>query len=267
MAQLGKSVFHATAGYQPVLREVGLDADAVFTDPRIKPWRQLPERDNATLDAALHDGRNIRLHIKRHRPSGSAVTSAELEARGIKALEDAGLPTVSLVGWGQVEDGRSFLITEDLAGHQALDRLLKEGLSFDRVRDATAALAARLHGAGLHHRDLYLCHYFAEPSDPAGTLKLIDAARVRRLPGWPMRTRWIVKDLAQFWYSTGEHDIADEARVAWLRHYAMERESLGMPVRSVSRLQRRIERKARWIARHDAKLNAAQPDRNVSIPH
>ena len=64
-----------------------------------------------------------------------------------------------------------------------------------------AESADPLHDEDLHHRDLYLCHFFANPGDPRD-LRLIDAGRVKRLPGWPLRQRWIVKDLAEFWYST-----------------------------------------------------------------
>jgi hypothetical protein len=35
---------------------------------------------------------------------------------------------------------------------------------------------------------------------------------------------------------------------------------------SVVPLLNGIQRKVRWIARHDARLNRAQPGRNVSIP-
>ena len=51
-------------------------------------------------------------------------------------------------------------------------------------------------------------------------LRLIDAARVRRLPGFFTRGRWIVKDLAQFWYITLKLPITEKciARL-WLLRY------------------------------------------------
>ena len=158
-------------------------------------------------------------------------------------------------------DGRSFLITEDLTGYRDAEKLVREGaLTFDQLLEPTAELAARLHGGGLHHRDLYLCHFFARPTD-ATDLRLIDAARVKRLPGWPMRTRWIVKDVAQFWYSTMGLPISDAQRARWLARYAERRE-----LTSTASLRRAIERKAAWIARHDACLREKQKDRNVSLP-
>ncbi len=242
-----------------MLREIGLDAYAVFHHPDIKVWRSIRERQNCTLDADLVDGRHIRLHIKRHAPTRSAQTPADEEAQGIRALEDHNIPTAPLVGWGRVPDGQSFLITEDLAGYRDAEKLVKAGLAFEAILKPTADLAARLHDAGLHHRDLYLCHFFANESDPAD-LRLIDAARVKKLPGWPMRNRWIVKDLAQFWYSTMSMPVTDEQRLRWLQCYAERRK-----VASVDSLRHAIERKSASIARHDAKLRVKQANRNVSL--
>jgi len=243
------------------MRQVGLDADAVFDHPDIKVWRKLPDRENCTLDADLPDGRHVRLHVKRYRPERGTRTPAEEESLAIRALETHKIPTVPLVGWGKIPDGRSFLITEDLTGFRDSEKLVHDGLPFERLLEPTADLAARLHAAGLHHRDLYLCHFFARPGKPTD-LRLIDAARVKFLPGWPMRQRWIVKDLAQFWFSTMALKVSDEQRARWLARYAEQRN-----VKSIDPLRRSIERKVSWIARHDANLRETQKDRNVSIPH
>jgi hypothetical protein len=242
------------------MRLVGLDANAVFDHPDIKVWRKLPDRENCTLDADLPDGRHVRLHVKRYRPERGTRTAADDESLAIRALETHEIPTVPLVGWGKVADGRSFLITEDLSGYRDSEKLVRDGLPFARLLEPTADLAARLHAEGLHHRDLYLCHFFARPEAPAD-LRLIDAARVKRLPTWPMRQRWIVKDLAQFWFSTMALAVTDDERSRWLARYA-ERRGL----KGIDPLRRAIESKAAWIARHDAKLREKQKDRNVSIP-
>ena len=74
------------------------------------------------------------------------------------------------------------------------DKWLEKGNSIEPFAESAAELTAQLHRKGLHHRDLYFCHFMlrAEPRD----VRLIDAARVQQLPGGPMRIRWIVKDLA-----------------------------------------------------------------------
>lgn len=254
--------FQVDPRYQPIMRQIGLDAEAVFTHPQIKVWRSIPERENCTLDATLADARTIRLHIKRYRPTRNqrGQTPADEEARGIQALLSRDIPTVPLVGWGRLGDGHSFVITEDLAGFRPADKLIASGFLFDRLIAPTADLAARLHESGLHHRDLYLCHFFAKENNEKIELRLIDAARVRPLPRW-LSQRWIVKDLAQFWYSATQLSISRQQLMEWLTCYASRRKLDG-----IDALTRAIERKSRWIAGHDRKLNKSQPGRNVSIP-
>ncbi len=254
MIETSRSKFNLAPRYQPLMREMGLDADAVFDHPGIRVWRSIPERENATLDGRFED-RPIRLHIKRYRAAG-----AEDEAKAIKLLIDAQIPTVPLVGWGWLADGRSFVITEDLAGYQAADKLIQGGLPFEQILEPTADLAAKLHSSGLHHCDLYLCHFFVKADEP-GLVRLIDAARVARLRSIFTRSRWIRKDLAQFWYSTLSLPITDGQRGEWMKRYSQQR-GLASPDPLIGGIQSKVQ----WIARHDEKLRTRQPDRNISIP-
>jgi Lipopolysaccharide kinase (Kdo/WaaP) family len=248
--------------YQPIFAALGLTARTLFTDPRIVVWRSITERQNCTLDVALTGGQTMRLHVKRFQPARGYATPAEDESRGIRALEIEQIPTAPLVAFGKLKDGRSVVVTENLAGFRAGDKWITTAADFERVLEGTADLAARLHERGLHHRDLYLCHFFVKADGAsAPELRLIDAARVARLPGIFTRRRWIVKDLAQFWYSTLALPITDDQRARWLARYGEQRR-----LRSITGLRRSIERKAAWIARHDQKLKSAQPTRNVSIP-
>lgn len=258
-----RDLLHCRADYQAAFRALGLDAETIFDHPRIKAWRSLPDRENCTLDLPAELSGN-RLHVKRYmgRGRGRRSGGAEAEVRGLELLRAHHIGTTPLVAWGRLGDGRSFLITEDLAGYAAADKLLGRGLPFERVLHATATLAARLHDAGLHHRDLYLCHYFLREGAErysADELRLIDAGRVRRLPRLRKR-RWIIKDLAQFWYSTTTLPVTDQQQNRWLAAYA-ERRGL-----AATRLRGPVVRKATWIAAHDAILRKTQPRRNISIP-
>jgi hypothetical protein len=253
-----RSQFHVAPQWQPVFREIGIDADAIFTHPDIKPWRSLSDRENCTLDATLESGRRVRLHIKRF---PAAHDSSGKELAGQRTLVAAQIPTLDVVAYGKLEDGRGFIISDDLSGYEASDKLIKSPDDFDRLLISTADLAAKLHRSGLHHRDLYLCHFFAKVTADDVDVKLIDTARVKRLPGVLTRRRWIVKDLAQFWYSTLAVSIDAKQRDAWLARYCA---SSG--IKLTSRLQSAILRKAKWIGRHDRKLLKDQPNRNISIP-
>jgi hypothetical protein len=262
VSDASRDTFHVRSEHQPLVREVGLDAEAIFAREDIKPWRTLPDRENCLLDAERADGTAVRLHVKRF-PAGAKGTPAQDEVRGIELLHRAGIPTVPLAGWGSLADGRSFVVSLDLNGFRDAEKLVQGGLPFADVLEPTAELAAKLHAANLHHRDLYLCHFFARISDgKAPELALIDAARVKALPSW-FAKRWVVKDLAQFWYSTTKLAVTDAQRDAWLARYARQRKLSDAEQAS---LRRAIVRKSAWIARHDRSLNAKQPTRNISVP-
>jgi hypothetical protein len=250
-------VFYVDPQYQPLIREIGLDADAVFTDPRIKPWRVLSDRENCTLDETRPDGSSIRLHIKRYpRPE-----PAETEVAGYRLLAENNIPAASVVAHGRLSDGRSFVILPDLTDYTPGDVLVEDqGVPFETVLAPTADLAARLHNANLHHRDLYLCHFMVKVDADPLDVKLIDTARVARLTNPLTRRRWIVKDLAQFWYSTMKLPATDEQRERWLARYAEQRGIEGKSLRSA------IDRKVAAIARHDLRLTQREPRRNISIP-
>jgi hypothetical protein len=247
-----EETIHISPPYQSLLSAAGFNGEFVFASPEIKPWRTLDGRENCTWDVA---GR--RLHVKRY----TSRSSVDAEAAGYRLLEEAKIPTVNVVAWGHLPGSRSFLITEDLAGFSPADKLLKTGVPFNLLLNPTADLAATLHLAGLHHRDLYLCHFFAKIENEQVHLRLIDAARVKPLPSWLFRPRWIAKDLAQFWFSTLEHAITDDQRSAWLIRYG-ERSRL----ESITGLQKAIEKKVAQIASHDRNLRKDQPTRNISIP-
>jgi heptose I phosphotransferase len=255
------SSFQIASPFQPTAARLGVDGESIYRHPAITIWRSIADRENGYLDFTDDGGHPRRWHVKRY----SAVrgqTPAEREVRGIELLRDRGIATVPLVAWGVAADRRSFVLIDDLADHRPCDRLLYGGLPYEPMLTPTADLAARLHAAGLHHRDLYLCHFFAKPE--AGTLanlRLIDCARVKALPRL-FRQRWVVKDLAQYWYSTFKHpQVSDEHRQRWFDRYATQ-----AAVANPAALLRAVLAKVAWIARHDAKLNRDQPDRNVSIP-
>jgi hypothetical protein len=264
MADFSQDHFYLAPRFQPLARRAGLDARAIFEHPSIRIWRKLPDRENGYLDLDNDQGIVSRWHIKRFpaRPTGSLPANEEARAHELAVAEQ--IPTADLVGWGSLADKRSFIIFDHLADFAPADNLLANGFSFDRLLAPTAKLAALLHTRGLHHRDLYLCHFFvrAQPDHNADLdLRLIDTARVRKLPNLFGRSRWIVKDLAQFLYSTGKVPVNDGQRQAWLDHYSRER---GLP--SPANLRGPVQRKIKRIAEHDAEIFRKRPHRNISIP-
>ena len=264
MADSSSDHFHLGHRFQPLARRAGLDARAIFSHPDIHVWRKLPDRENAYIDLEDDNGNPFRWHIKRFPPGNVFPLPAHEEVKSHDLAVHEQIPTAELVGWGNLSDNRSFIIFENLADYAPADKLLESGFPFDRLLAPTAKLAALLHTRGLHHRDLYLCHFFIQVRGEGESdldLRLIDTARVRKLPTLFGRSRWIVKDLAQFLYSTGKVPVTDAQRLAWLNQYSRER---GLP--SAAILRGPVDRKINQIARHDAELIRRRPQRNVSIP-
>ena len=84
-----------------------------------------------------------------------------------------------------------------------------------------AEITATLHRARVFHKDLYLCHFFLDMSEPAasgGRLTLIDLHRLaehRLTAAW-----WRWKDLGQLLFSTyGVAGIDDRDRLRFWAHY------------------------------------------------
>jgi len=244
--------------FAPLLERMQFTPEWVFGSSQIRVWRRLPDRENCTLEFVGNDEKPLKFHVKRY-PRKYAPVAAQ-EARAFFALSRAGIGCPRVVAYGRSR-GRGFLITEDLRGYEPADKLIERGQPFEPLLHLTAELAARLHKSGYHHQDLYLCHFFVGTDAGEMDINLIDAARVRRLPRWPFKRRWIVKDLAQFWYSSTRLAITDEQRLRWLLRYA---ECAGQKLSGS--LRRAIDAKVNRIGRHDVKLNQRQPTRHRSIP-
>lgn len=288
--------FRLSPAWHQAARELGLDAMAIFRDPRIVIWRDIPERQNCLLEATLSDGTPIRWHIKRHRPQrGGGKTPSDLEAQAIRAMQMYHLPTVDLVGWGKLKSGYNFVITNDLTGFLPGDKFVEAGHSLDILIEPLALLAARLHEAGAYHQDMYLCHFFvrsdfagqttpatllsrpllvtptvpdlmapvlpAEPEIADEPIRLIDVARLKTNVPSLFRKHALVKDLAQFAYSLRAHPGGQQAWDKWFETYTRLRQLKGS-----ASLRRSVERKVARIARHDQNLRRQQPNRNISIP-
>ena len=238
---------HVESDWQRTLSDAGFgDAWAFWQDARVVAWRRLPERENATLDLPGVG----RLHVKRFRGRGFA----RREVGGIRLLESAGIASTPVVAWDESPRG-GLLVTADLTGLTPADRLIAEGVPFADLLEPTADVAARLHSAGLHHRDLYPCHFLLRP-DGTGC-RLIDAGRVRRLPRL-FRRRWVVKDVAQSAYGLGQAGVAGDSADAWLRRWA---DGSG---HGLGRLMPQITRKVAAIARSDRRASARS--RDVTLP-
>ncbi len=154
---------------------------------------------------------------------------------------------------------RSAVLFAEVAG-DAFDRVwpklciqnapITGGHNRHAVNRALARFVSSFHQTGYVHRDLYLCHVFAD-IDPsaqrAPQFALIDLARVFR----PRlrRTRWLIKDLAQLDSSARRIGATRTDRFRFLVYYL----SLHPSAPRVRWFARRITRKSDWILRRIAR--------------
>ncbi|MBI3863917.1 MAG: lipopolysaccharide core heptose(I) kinase RfaP [Planctomycetia bacterium] len=226
--------------------------------------RRIKSRSTTRIELNDAGGRRA-FYLKRHEPPqfqewlrpllnlGRPVLGSRNEWNAIQWFHAAGIPTMTPVAFGEA-DGRSLLVTEDL---QSNVTLLDWVNSFcdagpkrpnDELQRAliarVAALACRMHQAGIHHQDFYLNHMLLCGHPSTLDVRVIDLGRAGR-PG-KLSRRWILKDLSQLDFSARRLSCAD--RLRFLRLY------LGRPFsRSDRRLVRLIAVKSRRIAKHTAK--------------
>ncbi len=150
------------------------------------------------------------------------VIGARNEWRAIQRLQDLGIHTMTLVGYGRQGINpaaqRSFVITEELENTRSLEELCAQwrtqkpastdNIKFKRALIQRIATIARvLHQSGVNHRDFYLCHFLLDVSQglpvvPPNRMRLylIDLHRVQLRRHTPRR--WIIKDVAALYFSS-----------------------------------------------------------------
>jgi len=185
------------------------------------------------------------------------ASTAEVEFHWIRRLTVLGISTPQVVACGSRRSGfrevASLLLTAELHGESLEKWLPRRAASLGRsmkrsLSQNLAALVAKLHNAGLVHRDLYMSHIFiAAKGEDHIDLSLLDLQRVVR-PRW-RKWRWIVKDLAALNYSVPFSVATKADRVRWLKLYLNER-AVAANRRA---LIRAVVRKTGRIARHSAK--------------
>lgn len=220
----------ARPDFAATLARLGLDtAASVMAADRCEVIRRVGRRDNCRLVLPDADGSVTRAYLKRHFAPNGRRGPGLREADAVGWCQAAQTPTMSVVGAGQNERGPtntigSFFISEEIAGGVPADDLWKltlDGPTRRQILRATAATARVFHAAGYCHRDFYWCHFFIRPHLPFGlTAHLIDLQRVRRLG--PLKWRWLVKDLGQFWFSAPK-DVSAAERRYWLACYRGQR--------------------------------------------
>lgn len=160
------------------------------------------------------------------------ILGAMTEVSAIQKLNDIGIPTTPLVAYGQ--RGRnpatmqSFVMTEDLGEIITVEDLCADWQGYPQsfkqaLMQAMAELAAKLHGAGLAHRDFYLCHFVLKKQDfdsagaSVANLHLIDLHRM--LQGQASSGRAVMKDIAGLYFSAMQYGLTAQDLEIFRQHY------------------------------------------------
>ncbi|WIE51141.1 lipopolysaccharide core heptose(I) kinase RfaP [Pseudomonas sp. GM17] len=160
------------------------------------------------------------------------VLGAGQEWQAIQRLQEAGVPTMTAVAYGErgsnPANQHSFIVTEELAPTISL-----EDFSIDwvkqppqpRLKRALIAEVARMtgmmHRAGVNHRDCYICHFLLH-TDKLVTpddfkLSVIDLHRAQTRPA--ITRRWRDKDLAALYFSALDIGLTRRDKLRFLKGY------------------------------------------------
>ena len=165
------------------------------------------------------------------------IVSARTEWLAIEAVRAAEISTMHIAGRGSRGTNpaklESFVITDAIEGMLSLEELVVKWQALAASRRVLlkralirqiATLARKLHGAGMNHRDFYLCHFLVRDRDwsawRAGDdlgLFLIDLHRVQRRRFVP--ERWLVKDLGGLLFSAMDAGVTRRDVLRFLSFY------------------------------------------------
>lgn len=159
------------------------------------------------------------------------ILGALTEVRAIEQLNKIGIATTPLIAFGQRGCNparlQSFVLTEDLGDIASLEDVCADwpinppDAQFkQQLIIAMAQLAAKLHGAGLCHRDFYLCHFVLKKADLAehkANLILIDLHRT--LFNQPSGGNAVMKDMAGLIFSAKDSGFTAQDWALFKQHY------------------------------------------------
>jgi hypothetical protein len=200
----------------------------------------------------------IRNWLHHHR----RASTSSFDRSGAQQLADCGTNTPETIAWGEQWAGgfekRSFIMTRKIPRAESLERKLPDLFYQERSSEnlkrckafvkGLADFVRRFHDTGFRPCDLYFSHIFL---GEGGELYLIDLQRVFKPVLFKERFR--VKDISQLYYSAGAKYFSRSDRLRFYLRYSGRAKLTGADKRFV----RKINARARRIARHDAKHGRA----------
>jgi heptose I phosphotransferase len=201
------------------------------------------------------------------------VLGAANEYRAIQALEKLRIDTLAVAGYGcrglNPATRLSFLITDELTNVLSLEDFCGSwpqqppGFALKRkLIERVADIARRMHGAGINHRDFYLCHFMLDLQAPANAdniaskpLHLMDLHRAQLRKTVPLR--WQIKDLGGLYYSALDIGLCKRDVFRFMRAYRQQ--NLRTLLRNEAPLWRSVAQRARQIYTRDNQREPSSP--------
>jgi heptose I phosphotransferase len=196
----------------------------------------IKERNTVRLDLETESGEKKSFFLKRYAPPTirdrlklylrlkRPVPGAGQEWHAMWTFMQLGLPGPVPVAWGH-DGGPSLALSEGVSHVMRLSEWAERNFgkrshrnrraipAKHRIIEEVANIVARMHSKGLHHQDLYLCHFLCGSEQGCLPLTLIDLQRVKRHRKLPRR--WQVKDLAQLHFSSAQYITRQDIRRFW----------------------------------------------------
>lgn len=157
------------------------------------------------------------------------VASASNEYRAIQRLQALGIKVPVVAAYGRrgllPSTLESFLVTEDVGEHVSLEDHCRHWAmhppAFKHKLDLLlqiADISRTMHGAGICHRDFYICHLLLTAQ--GGPLTVIDLHRA--LCKSRLAKRWVIKDLAGLYFSAMDCGLTRRDLLRFMRRYQAE---------------------------------------------
>ncbi len=172
------------------------------------------------------------------------ILGAMTEVSAIQTLTNIGIATTPLVAFGQRGCNpatlQSFVLTEDLGDIVSLEDLCADWQTNppapafkQQLMIAMAELAKKMHGAGLCHRDFYLCHFVIQKQTfSAGKLALVLIDLHRMLTEQNPHGNTVMKDMAGLIFSAKDCGFNAEDWALFKQYYLPQSDKFWKKVES-----------------------------------
>lgn len=163
------------------------------------------------------------------------IVGAMNEKHALDCLHENNIATMTVAAYGQrglsPASLQSFIITDSLEGTITLEDVCAKwqehppSIATKRALIKALAITAKgMHGAGINHRDFYLCHFQLDPAwldsdaSTAPELFLMDLHRAQCRRTTPRR--WLVKDIAALYFSAADLQMTQRDWLRFVREYS-----------------------------------------------